>query len=386
MKKLILLILVCTVLCVSALRAQNPENITGTWQGALKAPNGQQLRIVFKFSVEDDKLKAVMYSIDQRSSAIPANTFTREGANIKLTIAAISGTYEGKISPDGKSITGTFTQGAPLPLTLEKATPETAWAIPEPPPPPVRMAADANPTFEVATIKPSKPGTPGKLFTVRGVEVLTVNTSLSDILSMSYDLHPKQIVNAPDWVDSDKYDVTGKPDVPGQPSGTQFKTMLQKLAADRFQLKFHREKRDMSAYVISVAKTGAKLSPSAADPNSLPGLFFQGPGRFTARNATLAEFAQVMQGTALDRPVVDQSGLTGRYDFTLNWTPDEFQFPGLRGPNGGQLPPPPPPPPGTTEAPDLFTAIQQQLGLKLDSMKAPVDVIVIDHVEKPSEN
>jgi uncharacterized protein (TIGR03435 family) len=90
-----------------------------------------------------------------------------------------------------------------------------------------------------------------------------------------------------------------------------------------------------------------------------------------------------MQGTALDRPVVDQSALTGRYDFTLNWTPDEFQFPGLRGPNGGALPPPPP---GTTEAPDLFTAIQQQLGLKLDSMKAPVDVIVIDHVEKPSEN
>ncbi len=97
----------------------------------------------------------------------------------------------------------------------------------------------------------------------------------------------------------------------------------------------------------------------------------------------MAEFAQVMQGTALDRPVVDQSGLTGRYDFTLNWTPDEFQFPGLRGSNGGPLPAPPP---GTTEAPDLFTAIQQQLGLKLDSMKAPVDTIVIDHVEKPSEN
>ena len=101
------------------------------------------------------------------------------------------------------------------------------------------------------------------------------------------------------------------------------------------------------------------------------------------RNATLAEFAQVMQGSALDRPVVDQTGLTGRYDFTLNWTPDEFQFPGLRNANA---PPPPPPPPGTTEAPDLFTAIQQQLGLKLDSMKTPVDVIVIDHVERPSEN
>src|SRR5262249_32855220 len=233
-------------------------------------------------------------------------------------------------------------------------TREPEGAIPDPPPPPARMAANANPVFEVATIKPSNPNTPGKLFTVRGANVMTINTTLSDILSMAYDVHPKQLINAPQWAESDKYDVTGKPDVPGLPSVTQMKVMLQKLVADRFQLKFHHEKKDLSAYVITAAKTGVKLTPSQADPNSLPGLFFSGLGRFTARNATLAEFAQVMQGTALDRPVVDQSGVTGRYDFTLNWTPDEFQFPGLRGANA---PPLPPPPPGTSEAPDLFTAI-----------------------------
>jgi uncharacterized protein (TIGR03435 family) len=200
---------------------------------------------------------------------------------------------------------------------------------------------------------------------------------------MAYDIHAKQIVNAPEWVQSDKYDVTGKPDVPGLPSVTQIKTMLQKLMADRFQLKFHREKKELSAYVISVSKTGEKLTPSQADPNPLPGLFFNGPGRFNARNATLAEVAQTLQGAVMDRPVVDQTGLTGRYDFTLTWTPDEFQFSGLRGPNA---PPLPPPPPGTPEAPDLYTAIQQQLGLKLESTKTLVDVIVIDKVEKPSEN
>jgi uncharacterized protein (TIGR03435 family) len=95
----------------------------------------------------------------------------------------------------------------------------------------------------------------------------------------------------------------------------------------------------------------------------------------------MADFAGVMQGTALDRPIVDQTGILGRYDFSLNWTPDEFQFARLR--NAGPLPSPPA---NSEEAPDLFTAIQQQLGLKLEATKALADVIVIDRVQKPSEN
>jgi uncharacterized protein (TIGR03435 family) len=97
------------------------------------------------------------------------------------------------------------------------------------------------------------------------------------------------------------------------------------------------------------------------------------------RNATLADFAGLLQGNVLDRPVVDQTGLSGRFDFTLMWTPDETQF----GGRGGQAPPPPD---GGTAPPDLFNAMQEQLGLKMESTKAPVDVLVIDHVEKPSAN
>jgi uncharacterized protein (TIGR03435 family) len=118
------------------------------------------------------------------------------------------------------------------------------------------------------------------------------------------------------------------------------------------------------------------------DPNATPGVGFVGLGRFVARNATMPIFAQVMQGTALDRPVVDQTGLSGRYDCTLNWTPDEFQFADMRNPNA----PLPPADPNNADLPDLYTAIQQQLGLKLDATKAPVDVMVIDRIEKPSEN
>jgi uncharacterized protein (TIGR03435 family) len=155
--------------------------------------------------------------------------------------------------------------------------------------------------------------------------------------------------------------------------------MLQKLLADRSNLSFHRDKKELSVYAITVAKTGPKLTKSEGDPNGLPGLFFRGLGNLPARNATMADFAGVLQGAVLDRPVVDRTGLAGRYDFQLQWTPDRSQFISMRV----KVPAPPDDP---AAPPDLFTAIQQQLGLKLESAKAPVEVLVIDHVEKPTGN
>ena len=143
MKKLALTVVAIAVWSAIIRFAQNPQNITGTMQGALKTP-AAQLRIVIQISIEDDKHKAVFYSIDQRSPAIPATTFTRDGSNIKMTIAAINGSYDGKLSADGNTINGTFSQGAPLPLDLVRATPDTAWTIPDPPPPPRVMAANAG--------------------------------------------------------------------------------------------------------------------------------------------------------------------------------------------------------------------------------------------------
>jgi len=379
-KKLMLWIIALAALPGSALHAQN---LTGSWQGTLE-PGPRKLRIVIKVSLENDKPKAVMYSIDQGGQPINASAFTQDGSTVKMTIAAIGGSFEGKLSADKNSIAGTWTQGQPLPLTLTRATPETAWTIPDPPPPPVRMAKDANPAFEVATIKPSDPTRPGKLFTVRGQEVVTINTTLSDIIKMAYDVHPRQITGGPSWYESDKFDINGKPDVPGQPNVAQIKLMMQKLLADRFQLKFHREKKELSVYAIGIGKGGPKLAKSEADPNGLPGLFFgRAPAgmSFNVRNATLAEVGSVLQGSILDKPVVDQTGLTGKYDFTLKFTPDAGQMAGF---GGG--PPAPPAAENPDAPPDIFAAFQQQLGLKLDSTKAPADVLVIDHVEKPSPN
>jgi|SRR5579871_5028411 len=359
------------------------QNITGSWQGTLKA-GPQELRIVIKISLDNDKLKAVTYSIDQGGQPIPVSAITKDGSMIKMTVAAINGSYEGKLSADANSITGTWTQNMPLPLNLTRATPETAWTIPEPPPPPKRMAADANPAFEVATIKPSDPARPGRIFTVRGQDVVTINTTLSDLITMAYDLHPRQLTGGPAWMESDKYDVTGKPDTPGQPSTDQMKIMIQKLLATRFELTFHREKKELPVYAITVAKTGAKLNKSQSDPNSLPGLFFGGAKNgmnFNVRNATLAEVGTVLQRSVLDKPVVDQTGLHEKYDFVLTFTPDGAQTAGFGGPA-----PNAPAAENLDAAPDLFTALQQQLGLKLESTKAPVDVLVIDKVEKPSAN
>jgi uncharacterized protein (TIGR03435 family) len=375
MKKLTLWMTALAALQGSASQAQN---ITGNWQGALQA-GPQKVRIVFKIALENDKLKSTLYTVDQPSAPV-ATTIAWDGSTVKMTIPAANGKYEGKLSADGNSIAGTWTQGAPLALNLARATPETAWAIPEPPPPPVRMAANANPAFEVATIKPSDPARPGQIVTLRGVEVITTNTTLHDLINLAYWLHPKQLAGGPAWTESDKYDVTGKPDAPGQPSVDQMKVMIQKLLADRFQLKFHFEKRDLPVYAIRIAKTEAKITRSQDDPKGLPGWNF---GRtpsgtaFTFRNAPLSQVAALLQNS-LDKPVVDQSGLSERYDFTLTFTPDASQAALIGGP--------PPPADNPDAAPDLFAAFQQQLGLKLESTKAPVDVMVIDKVEKPSEN
>jgi uncharacterized protein (TIGR03435 family) len=376
MRKLILSTIAFAMFSGGALYAQN---FNGTWQGTLKMP--RELRIVIKISVgEDDKLKAELYSIDQQSPAIPASQISRDGSALKMTVAAIAVTYEGKLSADGSTITGTFTQGAAQPLNLVRATPETAWAIPEPLPPPKTMAADANPGFEVSTIKPARPDGRFSLLVNRSGMLNTTSTSLNDLIQFAYDVHPKQITGGPAWLESEKYDLTAKPDTEGIPNVNQLKVMLQKLLADRFQLAFHREKKELSVYAITALKTGTKISKNESG-NALPG-FGGPPWNFNVRNATMAEWANVLQARILERPVVDQTGLgSTRYDFIVKWTPDQTQAAQL-----GPLPPNITPPAEADAPPDLFTAFQQQLGLKLESTKAPVDVLVIDRVNKPSEN
>ena len=383
MHRLLLPILALSALPGSALLAQN---ITGTWQGTLKVngPNGSvDLRTVMKISrADNENLKGMFYSIDQDPTPIAMTSITLKGTAVKVSLVQLNGTFDGTLSGDGNTISGKWTQGGrAIPLNLVRATDQTAWTIPEPPLAPM-MATSAKPEFIVATIKPSRPDAPRGGYGFRGQDVTTTNVTVNWMIKLAYNMHANQITGGPAWLDSAKYDTVGRPDTPGQPSRDQMKLMIQKLLADRFQLKFHIEKRELPVYAMVVLKTGTKLTVSAGDPNAFPGIGFgQGPGvlSLVGRNTTLDGVANGLQSNILDKPVVNQTGLTGRYDFLLRFTPDPSQvanFGGLAPGNAADLDAPP----------DIFSAFQQQLGLKLESTKAFVDVIVIEKIERPSEN
>jgi uncharacterized protein (TIGR03435 family) len=364
------------------------QSFTGTWQGGLKvpqAPNGE-LRIVIKIDGPDkDKLGAEVYSIDQNPTPLKADSVKTSGQGIKITVPTVNLTYEGTLSSEGNTITGTWTTGNALPLVLVKATPTTTWTIPEPPPPPKMMDASAKPHFEVATIKPSDPNRPGWGIGINPSGMInTINTTLADLIKFCYDLHPKQVVNAPAWMDTDKFDVTAKPDTPGMASLPQMRAMMQQLLVDRFGLKFHDDKRELQAYAITVAKGGEKVKKEENIKLPLPGFGGIPQRGFTVRNATIAEFASVMMAQFMDLPVVDQTSLGDtRYSFTLKFTPD----PGMR-PFGGAGAPPQgqPPTPDADAPPDVYAAMEQQLGLRMQKTRTNVPVMVIDKVDKPSDN
>lgn len=354
--------------------------IAGTWQGTLHLPN-HDLRTVLKIAESPGgKLSATFYSIDQGGQGIATSSVSFQNGVLQFAIQFIGLSYDGKMSSDGNSITGTSTQmGHSLPLIFERATPETAWTIPPPPPQVAPMAADANPGVEVATIKPTEPGKNATYFTWRGDRLVIAGFTLDGLIKQAYDVQDKQILGGPEWMNTEKFDLEIKPDVPGAPSLTQIADVMKKLLADRFQLKLHTEQKIMSAYVLRVAKDGPKMTKNPST-GGLPGLFF-GPPIVTlrVRNASMDSFVHVMQSTVLDRPVVDQTGLTGHWDFSLNWTPDPSQFVGV----GWKMPPPTDA--ATAPAP-LFTAIREQLGLQLEAEKTSVPVLVIDHVGQPSPN
>jgi uncharacterized protein (TIGR03435 family) len=359
---------------------ENPtQTLADTWQGTLHA--GQDLRMVFKITKAEDGYTAVFHSIDQGLN-LPVSRITLDGSTVKMTLAKDLVTYEGKLSADGKTIAGTWTQGSNLlPLTLARTSPETSWTIPTPPKLP-RMAANASPAFEVATIKPSKPDEPNKVFLLGRRRFKAANADLDDLITFAYGVHPKQVIGAPAWAEADKFDIEAEPDGEGVPSIDQYRVMLQKLLGERCKLSFHHDRREMPVYILSVAKAGAKLTPSLGNDIGLPGLGFRGRigGDIAAFNATIGDFINFMtRNVKLDRPMLDRTGISGRYDFTLDWTPDDSQFAGT----GGKLTAPGESP-GTL--PSLYTAIQEQLGLRLEAIKAAADVLVIDRVERPSEN
>ena len=280
---------------------------------------------------------------------------------------------------------------AALPIAALLVAPAFCQA-PAPPPPATSSSSAAAPSvFEVATVKPntsgsggSHTGTNGKRG-VLGDTFTAFNVTLKNLMqNQAFGIPGPRIVGGPRWLDSAHFDIETKMDnvtaaqlkaLPLEQFTSQMQSMFQRLLADRFQLKTHWESRELPVYALVVAKNGPTLQ-TAKDPANGLGTS-AGYGQLQAISATLADIAQVMTQEAsneLGRVVIDKTGIAGKYDIRLKWTPD--------------LAADRPTPPGTTAEPppSIFTAIQEQLGLKLESTKGPVQVLVIDRAEMPSGN
>ena len=227
-------------------------------------------------------------------------------------------------------------------------------------------------TFEVASVRPAKPGAvrmrlPGPL---PGGQRYVANSPLMVMIMSVYRMTDKQILEAPNWMFSDPWDVVASAEHPS--TREQLQEMFQTLIVDRFKLRFHRETKEIFAYVLSAEKSGSKLKRSdAEDQFDIP--IKEGERGVRVGTRVPMSYLSWHLSISLNAPVVDKTGLDGFYDFTLDRTsvpPQETADPMLDGPGSA----------------DLRIAVREQLGLKLEYRKTPVDVLVIDHVERPSEN
>ena len=242
------------------------QTITGTWQGTLSAKGTQ--RIVLKFAKADNNgsLRGSLTFIDRGPSGPPLLSVTFAPPDLSVTVADIS--YRGKLSADGKSITGVWTQGNQSdPLTRVLATAETLWTYSGPAPIPP-MAATADPAFEVATIKPRQGNEKERSYGFKGARFGAENASVTDLIKFAYKVQDRQIDGGRAWMNEDKFDIAAETDTPGQPSRDQQRSMVRKLLGDRFGLKVQVVQRDFPVYALTVAESPAKVTadePSGYD-------------------------------------------------------------------------------------------------------------------------
>jgi uncharacterized protein (TIGR03435 family) len=265
----------------------------------------------------------------------------------------------------------------------------------------VAAIAQTKLEFEVASIRPTAPDARGMFIRPGPGDGVTItNMTLKEMIVLAWRVQPFQISSGPAWIDSVHYDVIAKP--AAKPQRTEIPLMLQSLLEDRFQLTLHHETKELPIYALVVARKDGKLGPrltkskeggcTPPDPSKPPPLLqpgerptlgcggsMMGPGVVMAVSVPVANLAPGLS-RLLGRIVVDKTGLPGNFDINLEWTPDDSPVNQLLPPNA------PKPARSNVAGPSLFTALQEQLGLKLESQRGPVDVLVVERAEKPSEN
>jgi uncharacterized protein (TIGR03435 family) len=355
------------MISLSAVAVAYAQSIAGTWQGTL--PVSQSPRVVLKIAdAGNGALRGSISFIDRAADVVPLLSTTYRAPNLTAAIADI--TYRGKLSADGKSIAGTWTQGnQSFPVSFTLATPETLWTY-SGPSTMSTMPATADPSFEVATIKPSAHdaslgySTGRRLFQARG-------NTVADLIQFAYHVRRRQIDGGPSWMNELRFDVTGEPDAPGLPTVDQERLMLRKLLAERFGFRVHIVQKDFPVYALVVDKSPPKINVSAPSVNDIlisPRELEDGSTAVQFSHTTMPEFTEFLMGWIQDRQVVDETGLNGRFDFTVVTPSSSVQ--------GGN----------DNEKATAFLLGVKPLGFKLVPKKEPLEVMVIDNVDKPTAN
>jgi len=233
--------------------------------------------------------------------------------------------------------------------------------------------AESPATFEVASIKPSAPGGHGvQIQTTPGGRFVTKNVNMKFLIQFAYGVKGFQITGGPGWMNSDSYDIEAKPESEDHKvTEAELKLMVRALLTERFKLTLHHDTKEMPVYVLLAGKGGPKLHQVDGERGQMR----MGRGLISAQKVTMAQLANSL-ANQLGRNVIDQTGLTGGFDFELKWTPDETQSFGPKEMMRGDGPPPGAPglggpPPSDPPGPSIFTALQEQLGLKLETQKGP---------------
>ncbi len=230
--------------------------------------------------------------------------------------------------------------------------------------------------FEVATVKPVDPDAKsGRFFRMDGTHRwVATNFTLKALIALGYDMNPRTISGGPQWMDSRHFTIEAI--TPGEVAPTRLEQtqMLRALLLERFGLKFHRQDQEMAIYALSVAKGGAKLKVAAIpdDPPKIIGVVYPDRIEVPAHSVTMDDFVAMLQRATLDRPTVNRTGLTVKYDFNLKFAQDQTQY-------GGEVPKAP----DDAQNPPLFTAIQEQLGLKLEATRGRVSTMIVDEAMNP---
>ena len=243
--------------------------------------------------------------------------------------------------------------------------------------------------FEVASVKPAPPPTAGKFMVQMGGDPGMVdykNVSLKSVIARAYDMKEYQ-VSGPDWLDSARFDILAK--TPPNTLREQIPAMLRNLLAERFQLSAHLEKKVMPAYAILVAKTGFKLKPVDGETEDSMRMTIGPRGRQMSGPTTITNLAGSL-AQIMDRPVTDLTEIKGTYNIDLEWVPDEREGGGILAKMKAMAEAASTDPHGDPAGPNgltLFGALQEKLGLRLESRKSPVDIVVVDSVRQaPTEN